>query len=254
MTPPSVGTAAPHDLQATARMVARATGTGRTSLPELRSAVPIVLRRTGESGPEAWVHLVGGAAGPLGGDRLRLEIVVESGAVLRVRSVAATVVLPGAAGEPSTWDIDVRVEAGGLLDFAPEPMVVAAGANHTTRARIDLAEGAGLRWREELVCGRAGEEPGTTRTELTVRHDGRPLIAHAVSVGPGAPGWNSAGILGHARAVGSVFYAGTEIAHAPPAGAGPDLCVGVLEGPGVLVTAVAADALALHRALDSQNP
>lgn len=235
---------------AAARIVARVTGTGTTSLPELRSAVPIVLRRTGRPGREALVHLVGGAAGPLGGDQLRLEIVVGPGAVLRLRSVAATVVLPGAMGEPSTWETDVRVEAGGLLDYAPEPLVAAAGADHLTRTRIDLAEGAGLRWREELVCGRHGEEPGTTRTELMVRHDGRPLLAHALTVGPGAPHWNSAGVLGDARAVGTAIYAGTEVAHAPPAGAGPDLAVAALEGPGVLVTVVAADALSVRRVLD----
>lgn len=240
----------PGTLRASARIVARATGTGRTSLPELRSAVPILLRRTAGPGPAAWVHLVGGAAGPLGGDQLRLEIVVGPGAVLRVRSVAATVVLPGAAGESSAWDIEVRVEAGGLLDFSPEPMVVCAGAKHTTRARIDLAAGAGLRWREELVCGRAGEQPGTARSELMVRSDGRPLLAHAITVGPGAPGWNSAGVLGEARAAGTVLYAGTEVVSAPPPGAGPDLAVGELEGPGVLVTAVAADALILRRAFD----
>lgn len=240
-------------LQATARIVAQRGATGTTSLPEIRSAVPIVLRRTGESGPDAWVHLVGGAAGPLGGDQLRLEIVVGPGAVLRVRSVAATLVLPGAAGEPSAWDVEVRVEAGGLLDFAPEPMVVCAGANHTTRARIDLAEGAGLRWREEFVCGRDGEEPGTTRTDLMVRHGNRPLLAHAITVGPGAPGWNSAAGLGDARAVGTVLYAGSEVAHAPPSGAGPNLAVGALDGPGVLVTAVAADALALRRTLDTTS-
>lgn len=243
-------TAATGTMLATARIVARATGTGTTSLPELRSAVPIVLRRTGGPGPGALVHLVGGAAGPLGGDRLRLEIVVGPGAVLGIRSVAATVVLPGRTGEPSAWDIDVRVEAGGLLDYAPEPMVAAAGAHHLTRTRIDLAEGAGLRWREELVCGRHGEEPGTARTELMVRHDGRPLLAHALTVGPGAPHWNTAGVLGDARAVGTVIYAGTEVAHAPPAGAGRNLVVSALEGPGVLVTAVAADALSLRRALD----
>lgn len=235
---------------ATARIVARATGMGTTALPELHSAVPIVLRRTGALGPEARVHLVGGAAGPLGGDQLRLEIVVGPGAVLRIRSVAATVVLPGARGKPSAWDIDVRVEAGGLLDYAPEPLVVAAGANHLTRTRIDVAEGAGLRWREELVCGRHGEEPGTNRTKLMVCHDGHPLLAHSLTVGPGAPHWNSAGVLGDARAVGTVLYAGTEVAHAPPPGAGPNLAIGALEGPGVLVTAVAADALSLRRALE----
>src|ERR1700721_2043243 len=53
---------------------------GITRLPVLRSQVPLVLRRT----PDA-VYLVGGAAGPLGGDVLSLSITVGPGAFLRVR-------------------------------------------------------------------------------------------------------------------------------------------------------------------------
>lgn len=195
------------------------------------------------------MYLVGGAAGPLGGDRLRLEIEVRPGAVLRLRSVAAAVALPGPVGGASTLDIVATVAPGGLLDVAPEPLVAAAGARHTTRVRVDLADGAGLRWREVLVCGRHGEGPGYTRTELTVRHAGRPLLAHALSVGVGAPGWASPAVLGTARAAGTLLYAGTEVEHAPPAGAGPDVSVAVLAAPGVLVTAVAADALTLARLL-----
>lgn len=242
-------------LTAGARIVAIAAASGRTALPVLCSAVPLVLRRTGgpggPGGPDgaAWVHLVGGAAGPLGGDRLRLEIEVGAGAVLRLRSAAAAVALPGRNGGASTLDILATVAAGGLLDVAPEPLVAAAGARHTTRVRVDLAEGAGLRWRDELVCGRYGEEPGQARTELSVRHAGRPLLAHALAIGPGAPGWDSPAVLGPARAAATVFYAGTEAAHAPAPGAATDIAVAALAGPGVLVTAVGRDALALGRLL-----
>lgn len=243
---PGPGTSAMH---AGARLVAVSDGAGRTILPELRSAVPLVLRRTGSGETEAWVHLVGGAAGPLGGDRLRLEIEVGRGAVLHLRSVAAAVALPGRAGGVSTLDIVATVAAGGLLDVAPEPLVAAAGARHTTRVRIDLAEGAGLRWRDELVCGRYGEEPGQARTELRVRHAGRPLLAHSLAIGPSAPGWDSPAVLGCARAAGTVIYAGTEVAHAPAPGADTDIAVAALAGPGVLITAVGRDALALGRLL-----
>ena len=37
------------------------------------------------------VHLVGAAAGPLGGDEVRVRVVVEPGAALRVCSVAASI-------------------------------------------------------------------------------------------------------------------------------------------------------------------
>ena len=54
--------------------VARAGGV--TRLPVLSSQVPLVLRRT----PEA-VYVVGGAAGPIGGDELALRISVGAGGV-----------------------------------------------------------------------------------------------------------------------------------------------------------------------------
>ena len=52
-----------------------------------------MLRRT----PDA-VYLVGGAAGPIGGDSLELRIDVRAGAALRVRTAAAAVALPGPDG------------------------------------------------------------------------------------------------------------------------------------------------------------
>ena len=59
----------------------------------LRSQAPLILRQT----PEA-VYLVGGAAGPLGGDVLELRIDVRAGATLRLRTAAAAVALPGRDG------------------------------------------------------------------------------------------------------------------------------------------------------------
>lgn len=239
-------------MHAVARVVAAAGPAGATVLPELRSAGPLLLRRTGERGGAACVHLVGGAAGPLGGDAWRLEIVVGPGAVLRLRSVAASVALPGVDGAASHLDIVVDVAEGGLLDWAPEPLVAAAGARHRTVARVDLARGGGLRWRDELVCGRHGEASGAASSLLTVRHDGRPLLAHDLAVGPGAPGWDSGAVLGRARAAGTLLLAG---AACPPvttdAPGGEDFAIMRLAGPGLLVTAVGDNGLAVGHFLQS---
>ena len=48
----------------------------RSVITELRSAPPLTLRRTGIPGATAQVHVVGTAAGPLGGDSLRLDVSV----------------------------------------------------------------------------------------------------------------------------------------------------------------------------------
>jgi urease accessory protein len=73
-------------MTATACIVAELGDGGATRLPVLSSQVPLVLRRT----PDA-VYLVGGAAGPLGGDDLTLTIDVRHGATLRVRTATAAV-------------------------------------------------------------------------------------------------------------------------------------------------------------------
>ena len=70
------------------------------------------------------VHLVSAAATPLGGDLLRVRVVVERDARLRVRSAAATMTLPGAETMDShaVWELEVA----GELDLDPEPTIVAA--------------------------------------------------------------------------------------------------------------------------------
>lgn len=241
-------------MHATARVVAAAGPGGGTILPELRSAGPLLLRRTGARGGDAHVHLVGGAAGPLGGDRWRLEIEVGPGAVLRLRSTAASVALPGPDGAASRLEVVAVVAAGGLLDWAPEPLVAAAGARHRTVARVEVAAGGGLRWREELVCGRHGEASGAASSLLTVRHEGRPLVAHEVAVGPEAPGWDSPAVLGAARATGTLLLAGTAC---PPESVtgddarGANFAIMRLIGTGVLVTALGDDGLLVGHVLRS---
>ena len=79
-------------MRARARVVVAA---GRLAV--LDSRAPLVLRRTG---PDE-VYLVGGAAGPLGGDDLCLSVEVGTGDRLRLRTAAASVALPGPDGAPS---------------------------------------------------------------------------------------------------------------------------------------------------------
>jgi urease accessory protein len=131
---------------------------GRDRLTRLRSQAPLVLRMHGRT-----LHLVGGAAGPLAGDETRLCIRVGAGAHLRVRSVAATVALPGAGTAPSTSQTSVRVGAGAVLDWAPEPLVLAAGSHHRAAVAVTLEPSAVLRWREVVVLGRHQERPGCSR-------------------------------------------------------------------------------------------
>ncbi len=261
-------------MKAFARLVAEPDGRGGTRLATLHGESPLLLRRTGARGAAGavTVHLVGGAAGPLRGDDLRLEISVGPGATLEVRSVAAQLALPGRAGlPPSRLVIRAQVAAGGTLRWLPEPLIAAAGCAHVTLTRVEVAAGGTLLWRDDLVCGRHDEPCGDVRTETTIRYAGRTLHRHDLSVGPAAPGWSGAAVLGGGRAIGTVVAAGPPpsdhradhqsdhwaahwAAHwADRAERGPlvgDLAVMPLAGPGRLATAVGADIRQVCAALD----
>lgn len=215
-----------------------------TRLTTLHGEPPLLLRRTGTAADGATVvHLVGGAAGPLAGDRLHLRIEVTGGAAVELRSVAATVALPGRTEDRSTFTVTATVGPGATLRWLPEPLIAAAGCRHVSRAEVDLADGARLLWRDELICGRHGEQPGDLRSELHVRHAGRPLLAHDLAVGPQAPGWAGPAVLGHARAAGSLLT--VNLPHPPTGTAMP------LAGPGTLTVALAEDGDRLRRQLDA---
>ncbi|MEU5881499.1 urease accessory protein UreD [Spirillospora sp. NPDC047279] len=225
----------------TARAAARAErdATGRTRLTRIRSDGPLALRETADA-----LYLVGAAAGPLGGDDFALSLEVGAGARLAVRSVATTLVLPG-DGE-SRMTVRAEVGAGGHLDFAPEPTVAAAGCDHRSAAGISLAEGATLRWYEELILGRHGERPGRHTGRFDVTLGGVPLLRHELRLTDPST-FGSRAVLGDAKAAGSVLLVAPGLTRTPYTAEG--LAVLPLAGPGVLVTAVAADSAALRRRL-----
>lgn len=139
------------------------------------------------TGPDT-VHMIGTAATPLGGDEMVIRIVVGSGARLAIRSVAASVALPGAAQRhsSSSWSFEVAEDA--VLVFDPEPMIVASDAVHHTTTDIEFASSASVSFRERVQIGRSGEQGGrwygTMRTDI----DGRPHLRHRVELGVGTIG------------------------------------------------------------------
>lgn len=307
-------------MRASARIVARSQPDGTTRLTTLAGEAPLLLRRTGPArssaprngaahpdavaaaitaatsglavGPwaaadpdrpgPAQVHLVGGSAGPLGGDELRCSVDLGPGARLEVRSVAASVALPGPNGRESSLEILARVGEGAALSWSPQPLIAARGARHRTIARVELAADARLIWRDELVLGRDGEESGSASTRLRVVRDGRVLLDHEIAMGPRHPGSLGPASSGGHRALGTVLIvepaweaaqqptaatAATSAASATSSSAtarplpgmpqvtaqddsGVAIAVLRLSGPAVLISAAAADGPALTRVLD----
>ncbi len=231
---------------AEAEIVAVPAPGGITRLPVLRSQVPLVLRRT----PEA-VYLVNAAAGPLGGDRLSLRITVRAGAALCLRTVAASVALPGLDGGESVLTVTATVEEGGCLEYLPEPVVVADRARHATDIRVTLADGARLVLRDELILGRHGERGGSYRGRLRVDYADRPLLRQSLEVDGSDEATLGPAILSGHRAAGTLLSVNAAAQPADPAPAtGPWAFVMPLAtGPATLATALASDALTLRRRL-----
>ncbi|MFZ2176408.1 MAG: urease accessory protein UreD [Rhodococcus sp. (in: high G+C Gram-positive bacteria)] len=131
------------------------------------------------------VHLIGTAATPLGGDHWDITIRVEAGARLSLRSVAASLALPGRDCVLSTahWSVEVGEEAS--LDCALEPTVIAGGAEHRAITTVSLAESSTFLWRERVQIGRTGEQTGNWAGVTNADLGALPLLRHEVELGVG---------------------------------------------------------------------
>lgn len=165
----------------------------------LRAEAPLLLRVTDQTAEQLTVHLVGGAAGPLGGDCLDFDLAVGSGARLTVRSVAASLAQPGRERE-SVSTVRARVAAGASLDWWPQPLLSIAGSSHTIRTVVDVDrdvdaemdaetdagqhQPATIRWVDEVVLGRAGEKSGNLMVDQRFTVAGVPLACHCTTFDP----------------------------------------------------------------------
>jgi urease accessory protein len=145
--------------------------------PSIECAGGVAARRTDAD----TVHLVSAAATPLGGDTIRVRVVVEPGARLRLRSAAATMAMPGTATMESraSWDLEVA----GDLDLDPQPTIVAGAARHFSTIRLTLTGDGRARLRERVQVGRSQERQGFWSGSMHADVDGAPLLRHRVELG-----------------------------------------------------------------------
>lgn len=233
---------------------------GRTAISRLRADTPLSPRPTIAGGEEPFVRggdaarirMSASAAGPVGGDAYLLDIHVGAGSTLVLRDVGATLVLPGPHGEISRWVTRLRVEDGATCLWIPEPVIAAHGCRHRHVVEAELAAGARLMVREELVLGRHREQPGTLSARLSVRREGAPAVVQQVDLGPGAAGSRSPSVIGGNRAVGNVVVVDPDGAPGPVAAA-PDSGSAVMRQDActVQISALAPDAPTLRRRLDA---
>ncbi|WIY05355.1 urease accessory protein UreD [Amycolatopsis mongoliensis] len=229
-------------MKAHARLTACFDGT-RTVLRELRSMAPLTLFPRRGRGPGAVVHLVNSATTPLGGDDLLLSVRVGPGASLRLSGVAATLALPGLHGEGSLSTVSVVVEAGGSLEYLPEPTVITARARHTAVLRASVASDAYLHTREVLVLGRAGERPGSLTTSSHITRGAVPVLRQTLAIGDSTLDGSLAVLAGRRVLATDVVVGGPEL---PPT-SGEWWSRSPLAAGGTLTTSLGPDAVTALR-------
>jgi len=168
----------------------------------LRSDPPLTVRQCGPG----HVRLVGSAAGPIGGDELRLDLAVGPGASLAMATVAASMVHPSPV--PAVSSMTISATVAGDLRWTPEPMVLVRGCDHRVELSISLAPEATLLWAEEVMLGRWCEPSGSLFQRLRVDRAGRPLIRNDLALGPRWPGSSGPAGVGDSLAVATVIVVG----------------------------------------------
>jgi urease accessory protein len=151
-------------------------GPGHTVVRSIRGGGHFAARETGDG----VVHLVGTAAGPLGGDDVTIAVRLGPGARLAVRSAGATIVQPGAQAADSRLRLLLTVDDEAELDVAMEPTVVCHGAEHESSTVIELTGSGQVRLLEQVLLGRSHEPPGDWVGRTLLTRDDAPLLRHTL--------------------------------------------------------------------------
>ncbi|HUJ20135.1 MAG TPA: urease accessory protein UreD [Bryobacteraceae bacterium] len=174
----------------------------RTALQvnEQRQPLKVVRAFCSDDG-SALVHIHNVSGGVLAGDRLSIDLDVCPKAAAQVTSTGATRVYRcRSEAQAAASSIRVRVAAGGLLEYLPDPLIPFAGSRYEQRTTIDLDEGAGLFWWETVAPGR--EARGETfaydalRLRFELRAGGIPISLESSDLVPAVRPLSSLARLG----------------------------------------------------------
>jgi urease accessory protein len=131
----------------------------------------------------ARVALVQTAASLLGGDHVTMTVDCGPGCRLELVEVAGMVAHDVRGGAGAQLDVRLALGAGARMSWAARPLTLAAGCDLRRTTRVDLEDSAVLLWRDTLVLGRAGEEPGRMVADLDVCRIGAELHAERLDTG-----------------------------------------------------------------------
>lgn len=228
-------------MRAATELVVARDASGRSRLARASCEVPLLFRTADHDGTDLHLSWVNGAAGPLGGDRLRLHLRVEPHASVVVRSTGAALVQPGPHGGWSELEIRIELAEGSRLDLHPEPTVSVRGSRHRTTMRVQAHPSAEARLVEQVVLGRHDEPCGHLVVHQRIEVGDRVVLDHELELGAGVLA--GPGAHGPGRAVVSGVLLGERWSPEPLAEVTPTLAAAAFElvAGAWLVSATAAD-------------
>lgn len=169
----------------------QAAGTGQPpQLTVQRQEPPLrVVRAFSAADGAAVVHLHNLSGGVLGGDCLRIEAEVGPGARAQLTSTGATRVYRQRTALPeAVQSTHLRVQAGGLLEYLPDPLIPYAGSRYRQETTIDLAHDAGLFCWEMVAPGRVAHGErfafAALTLDLDIHAEGRPIALERLHLAP----------------------------------------------------------------------
>jgi urease accessory protein len=183
---------------------------GRTVVRRMYCEVPMLVRVVSDPGcANLALAMVNGAAGPLGGDRLKLALHVAAGAHVSVSSVAAAMAQPGPHGDRSEQRIDVVVDDDAVLHWRPEPTVSVMGSDHRVDVRLSATGTSTVTMREGVSLGRSGEPSGRFALHERIVIDGIAVLDHETVFAPGP--LMGPGAQGRGRSMTSEVFVGVDL-------------------------------------------
>ena len=230
---------------------------GRTVLAHSRVRAPMTLVRPFplEDGGQL-VQLITLGPGLCGGDRIALEITVESRARAVITTPAASRILSMDTGRQAEQSVHLTVEPGGTLEYYPAVTIPFPDSAFTQEIRVEAAGDSRVGVLETWALGRTSRDEYLRFRQLSSRTalhaDGAMVYADAAELCPGRDRLDGAAVLAGRRYLASGFWFGATLDEepAPRVDNADPLFVLMQSRPGIAcVRALGSDAPALDAAL-----
>ncbi|OOO02312.1 MAG: Urease accessory protein UreD [Chromatiales bacterium USCg_Taylor] len=124
-------------------------------------------------------YLLHPPGGIVGGDRLTIEATVRDGARALLTTPAAAKIYRSAR-DPSVQEYQLKIAAGGALEWLPQETILFAHCQALTTTRVEVERGAAFIGWEILCLGRPASDErfdaGSCRQRIEVWREGTPLL------------------------------------------------------------------------------